>query len=218
MGLGRDAPYLAGAVRAAFGPRAAPSAIRVTFPPSDSVNELLAAWRRGDRAALDALMPAVYAELRRQAARALRDQPDGHTLQPTALVHETYVRLADQPGAGGESRAHFFAVAALVMRSVLVDHARARGRAKRGGARDRVTLSAAGGVATPEAAVDVLDLDEALDRLGVRDPRKARVVELRYFVGLSIEETAAVLGASPATVKREWTAARAWLRRELTDV
>lgn len=161
-------------------------------------------------------MPAVYAELRLQAARALRDQPDGHTLQPTALVHEAYVRLADQPGAGGQSRAQFFAVAALVMRGVLVDHARARGREKRGGGRDRVTLGDAGGVAAPERAVDVLELDEALDRLGARDPRKARVVELRYFVGLSIEETAAVLDASPATVKREWTAARAWLRRELT--
>jgi RNA polymerase sigma factor (TIGR02999 family) len=180
------------------------------------VTALLAAWERGDRAALDALLPSVYGELRAQAARALRRQPDGHTLQPTALVHEAYVRLAEQPGAGARSREHFFAVAALVMRSVLVDYARARRRAKRGGDRERVTLGGANSVATPEPGVDVLDLDEALSRLAARDPTKARVVELRYFVGLSIEETARVLSVSEATVSRHWTAARLWLRRELT--
>jgi len=181
-----------------------------------SVTELLDAWGRGDRGALDALIPRLYAELRRQAERALRGQPAGHTLQPTALVHEAYVRLANQPGAGGQSRAHFFAVAAMVMRSVLVDHARARQRVKRGGDPQRLTLGAADDVANPEAAVDVVALDEALDRLAAHDQRKARIVELRYFVGLGIEETARALDASPATVKREWTAARAWLRRELT--
>ena len=178
---------------------------------SRSVTELLDAWGRGDRAALDALVPAVYAMLHQQAERALRGQPDGHTLQPTALVHEAYVRLAGQPGAGAHSRSHFFSVAAMVMRSVLVDHARARQRVKRGG-----DARPAGDVASAEDAVDVVALDEALDRLAAQDGRKARVVELRYFVGLSIEETAQALDSSPATVKREWTAARAWLRRELT--
>lgn len=188
----------------------------MSSPSSQSVTELLGAWGRGDRAALDALIPAVYGMLHQQAERALRAQPAGHTLQPTALVHEAYVRLANQPGAGGQSRAHFFAVAAMVMRAVLVDHARARQRLKRGGDPQRLTLGAAAEMATPEPEVDVVALDEALDRLAAHDPRKARIVELRYFVGLSIEETAQVLDTSPATVKREWTFARAWLRRELT--
>jgi RNA polymerase sigma factor (TIGR02999 family) len=182
---------------------------------SRSVTELLDAWGHGDRAALDAVVPAVYAMLHQQAERALRGQPDGHTLQPTALVHEAYVRLAGQPGAGADSRSHFFAVAAMVMRSVLVDHARARQRAKRGGGARALSLGAADDIAEPQNAVDVVALDEALDRLAAYDARKARVVELRYFVGLSIEETAQALDASPATIKREWTAARAWLRREL---
>lgn len=181
-----------------------------------SVTQLLDAWGRGDRAALDALVPQVYAMLHQQAQRALRNQPDGHTLQPTALLHEAYVRLANQPGAGADSRQHFFAVAAMVMRSVLVDHARARQRAKRGGNARALSLGAADGVAASEDPMDVVALDEALDRLAAQDARKARVVELRYFVGLSIEETAQALDASPATVKREWTTARAWLRRELT--
>jgi len=183
---------------------------------SESMTALLSAWGQGDRAALDALLPKVYEELHAQAARALRGQPPGHTLQATALVHETYVRLSGQPGAGGQSRQHFFAVAAMVMRSVLVDYARARQRAKRGGERERVTLDGSFDIATPEPAVDVLDLDEALTRLAARDSIKARVVELRYFVGLNIEETAKALEVSEATVSRHWTAARLWLRRELT--
>jgi len=187
-------------------------------PPdtSRSVTELLDAWGRGDRAALDALVPSVYAMLHQQAERALRGQPPGHTLQPTALIHEAYVRLISQPGVGAKNRSHFFAVAAMVMRSVLVDHARARQSAKRGGDHRPVTLSAADDVASPPDGVDVVALDAALTRLAAQDERKARVVELRYFVGLSIEETAHALESSPATVKREWTAARAWLRRELT--
>lgn len=188
----------------------------MTLPPSESVTALLAAWGQGDRAALDALVPWVYDALRAQADRALRGQVQGHTLQPTALVHEAYVRLAEQPGAGGQNREHFFALAALVMRNVLVDHARARLRAKRGGERERVTLGDAMGVETPERGVDVLDLDEALTRLAARDPLKARIVELRYFIDMSIEETARVLGISEATVSRHWTAARLWLRRELS--
>ena len=153
--------------------------------------------------------------LHQQARRALRDQPEGHTLQPTALVNEAYFRLANQPGVGSESRSHFLAVAAMVMRSVLVDHARARQRAKRGGNAKALSLGAADDVAQAEDPVDVVALDEALTRLAAQDERKARVVELRYFVGLSIEETAKALYSSPATVKREWTTARAWLRREL---
>ena len=183
--------------------------------PSRSVTELLGAWGRGDRAALDALVPSVYAMLLQQAERALRGQPPGHTLQPTALIHEAYVRLVNQPGVGANSRTHFFAVAAMVMRSVLVDHARARQRVKRGGDNRAVTLGAADDVASPQDEVDVVALDEALTRLAAQDARKARVVALRYFVGLSIEETAQALESSPATVKREWSAARAWLRREL---
>jgi RNA polymerase sigma-70 factor (ECF subfamily) len=184
-----------------------------------SISQLLDAWGRGDRAALDALVPEVYEVLHQQARRALRDQPDGHTLQPTALVNEAYVRLVNQPGAGAESRSHFLAVAAMVMRSVLVDHARARQRAKRGGNAKALSLGAADAVAVAvaEDAVDVVALDDALNRLAAQDARKARIVELRYFVGLSIEETAKALDSSPATVKREWTTARAWLRRELTS-
>lgn len=188
---------------------------RLTSSPQ-SISQLLDAWGRGDRAALDAVVPEVYAVLHQQARRALRDQPDGHTLQPTALVNEAYMRLANQPGAGAESRSHFLAVAAMVMRSVLVDHARARQRAKRGGNARAVSLADADGVAIAEDAMDVVALDEALTRLAAQDERKARVVELRYFVGLSIEETAKALESSPATIKREWTTARAWLRRELT--
>lgn len=190
----------------------------VTPVEFESVAALRDASGRGDRAALDALVPSVYAELRRLAERAMRGQSAGNTLQATGLVHEAYIRLAGLADPKWESREHFFAMAAVVMRSVLVDHARARGRAKRGGDREPITLGGAAGVAAAAPPVDVLDLDEALVRLAARDSRKARIVELRYFVGLSIEETAAVIGASPATVKREWTAARAWLRRELTDV
>lgn len=180
------------------------------------VTQLLEEMSRGNQDALAELMPLVYNELHKLARHHLAAERPDHTLQPTALVHEAYVRLAGQPGAGAQSRAHFFAVAALVMRSVLVDHARARQRAKRGGDAQRVTLSAADDAASPDNAVDVVALDEALNRLAAQDERKARVVELRYFVGLSIEETAQALESSPATVKREWTAARAWLRRELT--
>jgi RNA polymerase sigma factor (TIGR02999 family) len=167
---------------------------------------------------LDELLPLVYDELRRQAARFLRAQAPGHTLQPTALVHEVYLRLVDQPTVEWEGRTHFFGVAARAMRSVLVDHARARHAAKRGGRARAVTLGAAHGIAggTADAEVDVLALDEALTRLAALDPRQTQVVELRYFGGLSIEETAHVLGVSGATVERDWKTARLWLRRELS--
>lgn len=179
------------------------------------VTDLLQAWASGDRAALDALLPLVYDDLRRQARRYMRAQPTGHTLQTTALVHEAYLRLVGRRAIQWEGRAHFFGVAAKAMRSILVDHARARSAAKRGGATRAITFDDALGVAGPEASVDVLALDEALKRLAELDPRKSQLVELRYFSGLGIDEAAGVLGISAATVKREWTTARAWLRREL---
>ena len=181
-----------------------------------AVTELLRAWGAGDRTALDALIPVVYSELRRQAQRALRREGAGHTLQPTALVHEAWLRLDGQHDARWESRTQFLAVAAQAMRRVLVDHARTRRALKRGGGGAQVTLGDAdSAVAAPDRAVDVLALDEALARLATLDPRKARLVELRYFAGLSIPEAAAALGVSQATVGREWSVARMWLRREL---
>jgi len=186
-------------------------------PLSGDVTALLQAWGRGEQAALDQLLPLVYQELRRQAARQLRNQPVGHTLQATALVHEAYLRLVDRPSAEWQGRAHFFGVAARAMRSILVDHARARRATKRGGQARQLTLGAADvlGDRVPESEVDVLALNEALTRLAELDPRQAWVVELRYFAGSSIEETAHILGISHATVEREWRTARLWLRREL---
>jgi RNA polymerase sigma factor (TIGR02999 family) len=198
-------------------PAAPPDASRA---PADghAVTELLVAWSAGDGRALDALVPLVYAELRRQARRALRREGEGHTLQPTALVHEAWRRRAGQQHAQWEGRTQFFGVAAQVMRRVLVDHARTRRAAKRGGGATQVTLGDADAVASGSAGdadVDVLALDEALTRLAAFDARKARLVELRYFVGLSIPEAAEALGVSPATIGREWAVARLWLRREL---
>ncbi len=183
-------------------------------PPTD-VTALIVAADAGDRAALDALLPAIYAELHRQAALAMRREAAGHTLGATALVHEAYLRLAAQAGGAGQSRTQFLAAAAHLMRQILVDHARARQAAKRGGGAVCVTLDDRANVAAPDATADVLALHEALDRLAAFDPSQARLVELRYFGGLTLEETAAALGVSPATVKREWAVARAWLRREL---
>ncbi len=186
--------------------------------PSSShhVTDLLQAWGRGDSAALDRLIPIVYEELRRQASRYLRRERPGHTLQTTGVVHEAYLRLVDQRQADWQNRAQFFGVAAQMMRRVLIDHARSKQAVKRGGAGIQVTLEDAT-VAAAERGVDVIELDEALSRLAALDPQQAKVVELRYFTGLGIEETAQVLGISPATVKREWAMARAWLRRELAS-
>lgn len=187
-------------------------------PAAADVTQLLSAWGAGDRAALDALLPAVYAELRRQAERVLQREASGHTLQPTALVHEAWLRLVDQRPGGLEGRAHFVAVAARCMRQVLVDAARARRAGKRGGGVHAVTLDPQADLpahAADDAGLDVLALDEALQRLAEIDPQQARLVELRYFVGLTLDETAAALGVSAATVSREWTVARRWLRREL---
>lgn len=159
-------------------------------------------------------MPLVYDELHRIAALAMRRENAGHTLQTTALVHETYLRIANQREFDCRNHAQFFGVAAQLMRRVLVDHARERLTQKRGGAAQRISLENV--LQAPDDEVDVIDLDGALDRLQSIDPAQARLVELRYFAGLSIDETAEALGVSPSTVKREWTTARAWLRRELS--
>ena len=182
---------------------------------AEDVTELLLAWSRGDRQALDRLVPLVYSELKRRAGAQLARERGSHTLQPTALVHEAFLRLVDQRSAHWNDRAQFFGVAAQVMRRILVDHARARGAAKRGGDAVRISLDDAGDASTsPET--DILLLNQALERLARLDERQARVVELRYFGGLTVEEVAAVLEVSQITVKRDWAMARAWLYRELT--
>ena len=181
---------------------------------SQDVSRLLAEYREGDAGALDRMIPLVYAELRRIAARALLAERREHTLQPTALVNEVYVRLVERPNASWQDRAHFLACAARVMRQILVDHARAHRADKRGGGLLRVTLGEET-LAAEGPEVDFLALDAALDRLARQDEQKSRIVELRYFGGLSNEETAEALGISPRSVKRGWALARAWLRREL---
>jgi len=179
------------------------------------VTQLLARWSQGDRAALDSLVPVVYGELRRMAARYLRRERAEHTLQPTALVNEAFVKLIDQRDVRWQNRAHFFGVAAQLMRRVLVDHARERLAEKRGGGAGRVPLDDSLAVgAAPQ--IDVLAIDAALDRLAAIDPEQVRLVELRFFGGLTIDETAEVLGCSAGTVKREWSTAKAWLHRELS--
>ena len=189
-------------------------------PGKSDVTGLLVAWGKGDDAAGEKLLQAVYAELHQQAARAMRRENDDHTLQATALVHEVYLRLVDQQRIQWQNRAQFFGIAAQTMRRVLVDHARAQHAEKRGGDLRQVTLvGEAIADANPDNVngVDVLALHEALETLAAMDPKQARLVELRYFGGLTIEETAETLGVSPATVKREWAVARAWLRRELSN-
>lgn len=183
---------------------------------SSDVTRLLQRWGAGDAEAMEELLPLLYEELRRLAAVYMRRQPQGHTLQPTALVHEAYLKLAGQHGLSFADRAGFFALAAKMMRRLLVDHARAHNAAKRGGDAVRVTLDE--GVASlPSRDVDFEDLDTALAELGRLDERQAQIVELRFFAGLGIEETAVALGLSPATIKREWATARAWLYRRLGD-
>jgi RNA polymerase sigma-70 factor, ECF subfamily len=175
---------------------------------------LLRGWRSGDSAARDQLVALLYGELHRLAARQLANERRGHTLQPTALVHEAYLRLIDQGNLAWQNRLHFVAIAALTMRRILVSHARQRKADKRGGGAFRVTLTE--GFAAAERDADVLALHDALERLAALDRRQCRVVELRYFGGLTIEETAAYLKISPATVKVDWALARAWLLRELS--
>ena len=170
---------------------------------------------RGDRPALEVLMPLVYAELRRLAAHYLRGERPGQTLQPTALVHEAYMRLLKDRPERWQNRAHFCAIAAHAMRQILIERARARDALKRGGGAPRVTFDESLPAAAAERPIDMLALDAALDRLAELDAGQARIVELRFFGGLSIEETAETMGISPATVKRHWAVARAWLAREL---
>ena len=181
------------------------------------VAQLLADASAGKREALDALLPLVYDELHRQAAAYMRRERPGHTIQATALVHEAYLRLMKEPNTRWQNRAHFCAIAANSMRQILVERARARRRLKRAGDQQRITLSDAIPSASTAGAVDVEVLDAALHRLTSLDPDLARLVEMRFFGGLSIDETAEVLGVSPATVKRNWATARAWLKREMTS-
>lgn len=181
-------------------------------PPD--VTNLLIAWGKGDQQAFDRLMPEVRNELHRIAQHYMAGERPGHDLQATALINEAYLRLVDWKNIQWADRAHFFAMAANMMRRVLVEHARRRDRIKRGGEAIHVSLSEAAHVATPERA-DVLVLDEALQRLEKLDPRKSRVVEMRFFGGLSLEEAAEALDVSVATVRRDWVLARAWLSREL---
>jgi len=180
------------------------------------ITQMLREWSGGKREAMDKLMPIVYTELHRQAARYLRRENKGHTLQTTALIHETYLKLIDQRDVEWQNRAHFFAIAAQAMRRIMVDYARTKQREKRGGGDERLPLEAALSVAADESSIDLIALDEALTRLAEIDEQQARLVELRYFSGLSLEETAEALHISRATAAREWNIARAWLRRELT--
>lgn len=182
---------------------------------ASEITQLLIASSGGQREALDHLIPVIYADLRRMAAGYMKRERAGHPLQPTALVSETYLRLVDQRRVKWRNRAHFFAVAAGMMRRILVDQARLRRAGKRGEGWEQVTLSGVDIPAGEPGQVDVLALHDSLERLAVFDPRQERIVELRYFGGLTIEETAAVLGLSDATVVREWTIAKAWLRASL---
>ena len=180
------------------------------------ISELLLHWGSGDRAALEAVLPLVYEQLRRLAHHHLRQQRSNHTLQTTALVHEAYIRLSQEKSLNVESRAHFFGIAAQVMRWILVDYERKRRAARRGAGATHISLDSR--VVSPDrrgADLDLLALDEALDKLAKLDPQQSRIIELRYFAGLSIEDTSEFLGISPATVKRSWSSARAWLLREV---
>jgi len=183
---------------------------------SEAVTRVLAEWSRGDGAALDRLVPLIYPELRRIAGRQLRRERPDHTLQPTALVHEVFLQLVDQRHATWENRAQFFAVSAQLMRRILVDYARSRYALKRGGPITKVALDVrAIDVSGDPVAAEVLAVDQALERLAEQDPDQARIVELRFFGGLTVEETAKVMERSARTVKREWRLAKAWLFREL---
>ena len=185
----------------------------MTASPKE-VTQLLASWSNGDKAALDQLMPLVYSELRTLARRYMGRENPGHTLQTSALINEAYLKLVDQTNVRWQNRAHFFAVAAQVMRHILIDHARSHRYLKRGAGAQKVSLDESA-VLTGTRAAELVALDDALVSLAALDPRKSRIIELRFFGGLSIEETAEVMKLSSVTVTREWRAARAWLRREM---
>jgi RNA polymerase sigma factor (TIGR02999 family) len=186
----------------------------MSHAPED-LTEMLKQWSGGNRDALDRIMPIIYDELRRIAKRNSRRERPDNSLQPTALVNEVYLRLINQRGMSWQSRAHFFAIAARIMRQILVDRARERNAAKRGGGDYKLDLTEIGDVPDEGRKLDLLALDQALERLASFDPQQSRIVELKFFGGLSIEETGEVMGISPATVKREWALARSWLFREL---
>ena len=203
------------AIRGARPYPVAPGALKRMATPR-SVTALLGEWSRGNDSALNQLLPLVYAELRRMAARQLRGERANHTLQPTALVHEVYLRLVDQRHVDLHDRAHFLGVAARMMRRILVDHARRHSAGKRGGGVPCVPIDEAKEVAAA-TEIPVLALDRALDRLQKVDPELARIVELRAFGGLTIDQAAHVLNISPSTAKRDWRTAKAWLNRELSS-
>lgn len=186
------------------------------MPPDENVTKLLHRWTGGDKEALDELMPLVYGELRSLAKKYLRSERVGHTLQPTALVNEVYMRLVDQETATFHNRAQFFGLAARIMRNILVDHARKRRSAKRGGEPYRLSISTADRIGR-KPDLDLVELDDALTRLAALNPQHGKTVELRFFGGLTIEETAEAMGLSHATVERDWSFARAWLRREMNS-
>ena len=183
--------------------------------PSEGITQLLVDWEKGDQGALEKLMPLVYSELRRLASNYLRRERGEHTLQPTALVNEAYLKLVDQRNAKWQNRAQFFGISAQLMRRILVDHARQHQAVKRGGSQQqRISITSVEKLAQ-EPEVDLLALNEALDELAHIDPQQSRIVELKFFGGLSIEEIGEVLGISHATIERDWKMARAWLRRQL---
>lgn len=182
----------------------------------DNISELLDAWSGGDREAWNELVPLVYDELRGQAHRYLRGERANHTLQTTGLVHETYLKMVEQRAIRWDNRAHFFWLASEIMRRILVDYAKNKKRQKRGGNIEILPLDSTLQIAVDETDVDLLALDEALTRLAEMDEQQSKIVELRYFTGLNIEETAEVLSISPATVKRDWAMAKAWLHHELS--
>ena len=186
----------------------------VSPPPRQEVTQVLVDWNKGDQHAPDRLMPLVYEELRKLARNYLQRERSDHTLQATGLVHEAYLRLVDQTSMSWQNRAHFFAVAAQVMRRILVDYARSHRAEKRGGEREKIEFDEAL-APSGEKAVDLIALDDALQDLVTFDPRQSRIVELRFFGGLTNEEIADVLGISARTIKREWRLAKAWLRREI---
>ncbi|MBK9164786.1 MAG: sigma-70 family RNA polymerase sigma factor [Acidobacteria bacterium] len=181
---------------------------------SQQISVLLSEWGDGDTAALEQLMPLVYDELRKMARHHMRRQPVGHTFQTTDLIHEAYLKLANREGAGWQNRAHFFAVASTAMRHILVDYARSKQSQKRGGWQERVTLND-DFAAAEEQAKEILALDDALQQLAKLDDRKSRIVEMKYFAGITNDQIAEVLKVSPETVKRDWRFARTWLLREL---
>lgn len=186
----------------------------MTEAQTHDVTQLLIDWSNGDQAALDKLVPVVEQELRRLAHHYMRQERAGHTLQTTALVNEAFVRLVNRKSIHWQNRAHFFGIAAQLMRTILVDHARSHACAKRGGAADKLELNEAL-VVSQQKASEVIALDEALKELELLDPQQSRIVELRFFGGLTVEEAAEIMHVSPATIKREWSTAKAWLYREL---